>query len=30
MQDALAKMDQHRISALLVFDGSELVGVVKK
>lgn len=30
MEDALAKMDRKSISALLVFDGDELVGVVKK
>ncbi|QNJ93810.1 KpsF/GutQ family sugar-phosphate isomerase [Mycolicibacterium fluoranthenivorans] len=30
MQDALTKMESQRISALLVFDGNQLVGVVKK
>ena len=30
MEDALAKMERNRISALLVFDGEELVGILKK
>ena len=30
MEDALAKMERELISALLVFDGQELVGVLKK
>lgn len=30
MQDALAKMERQRISALLVFDGQQLVGILKK
>ncbi|MDX1872140.1 KpsF/GutQ family sugar-phosphate isomerase [Mycolicibacterium sp. 120266] len=30
MQEALTQMESQRISALLVFDGDELVGVVKK
>lgn len=28
--DAIAKMDRHEVSALLVFDGDELVGILKK
>ncbi|RJS45400.1 KpsF/GutQ family sugar-phosphate isomerase [Nocardioides cavernaquae] len=30
MEDALAKMERHSISALLVFNGDELAGVLKK
>ena len=30
MEDAFAKMDRMRISVLLVFDGDELAGVIKK
>lgn len=30
MEDALAKMERHRITALLVFDAGELVGILKK
>jgi len=30
MEDALAKMERDRVSTLLVFDGDELVGIVKK
>jgi arabinose-5-phosphate isomerase len=30
MEDAIAKMEREQISSLLVFDGEELVGVLKK
>jgi len=30
VEDALAKMDRTQVSALVVFDGDELVGIIKK
>jgi arabinose-5-phosphate isomerase len=30
MEDALAKMEREQISALLVFDGNDLIGILKK
>ncbi len=30
MEDALAKMERHRVSSLLVFDSNEFVGILKK